>query len=59
MKIAGETNSTFLTIDSQLGVGFYILIAYAFVAGFMQASLRIRREKSKPCCVFMCGWEGA
>ena len=47
MKIAGETNSTFLDIESNLGVGFYILIAYSVVAGFLQFSLRIRQDKNK------------
>lgn len=42
MKIAGETNAQFLDIDSSLGIGFYILIAYSVVAGFLQYSLRIR-----------------
>lgn len=47
MKIAGETNSTFLDIESNLGVGFYILIAYSVVAGFLQFSLRIRQDKKE------------
>jgi hypothetical protein len=42
MKLAGETNASFLDIDSNLGVGFYILIAYSIIAGFLQYSLRIR-----------------
>ena len=44
-KIAGETNSAFLEIDSNLGVGFYILIAYSVVAGFLQYTLRIQHEE--------------
>lgn len=44
MKIAGDTNAGFLDIDSNLGTGFYILIAYSFVAGFLQFSLRIRHN---------------
>ena len=44
MKIAGDTNSSFLDIDSNLGIGFYILIAYSVVAGFLQFSLRIRND---------------
>ena len=47
MKIAGETNSTFLDIESNLGVGFYILIAHSVVAGFLQFSLRIRQDKKE------------
>ena len=47
MKIAGETNSTFLDIESNLGVGFYILIAYSVVAGFLQFSLRIGQDKKE------------
>ena len=47
MKIAGETNSTFLDIESNLGVGFYVLIAYSVVAGFLQFSLRIRQDKKE------------
>ena len=42
MKLAGETNASFLDIESKLGTGFYILIAYSVVAGFLQFSLRIR-----------------
>ncbi len=42
MKLAGETNASFLDIDSNLGIGFYILIVYSVVAGFLQFSLRIR-----------------
>jgi hypothetical protein len=42
MKLAGETNASFLDIDSDLGKGVYILIAYSVVAGFLQFSLRIR-----------------
>ena len=44
MKIAGDTNAGFLDIDSTLGTGFYILIAYSVVAGFLQFSLRIRHN---------------
>ena len=44
-KIAGESNSAFLNIDSNLGVGFYILIAYSVVAGFLQYTLRIQHEE--------------
>ena len=44
MKIAGDTNAGFLDIDSNLGTGFYILIAYSVVAGFLQFSLRIRHN---------------
>ncbi|KAL7541037.1 hypothetical protein ACHAXR_011534 [Thalassiosira sp. AJA248-18] len=42
MKIAGDSNASFLDVDSELGVGFYILIAYSIVAGLLQSSLRIR-----------------
>ena len=42
MKLAGD-NASFLDVDSNLGIGFYILIAYSVVAGFLQYSLRIRR----------------
>ena len=44
-KIAGESNSAFLEIDSDLGIGFYLLIAYSVVAGFLQYTLRIRHEE--------------
>mmetsp|Transcript_10976 Transcript_10976/g.19164 ORF Transcript_10976/g.19164 Transcript_10976/m.19164 type:complete len:243 (-) Transcript_10976:118-846(-) len=47
MKIAGDTNAGFLDINSDLGSGFYILIAYAVVAGFLQFSLRVRRNNKK------------
>merc|ERR1712087_900084 len=40
-KIAGDTNAGFLDIDSNLGAGFYVLIAYPVVAGFLQFSLRV------------------
>ncbi|KAL7544644.1 hypothetical protein ACHAWF_008018 [Thalassiosira exigua] len=46
MRIAGDTNAGFLDIDSQLGVGFYILIAYSIVAGLLQNSLRIRHAEA-------------
>mmetsp|Transcript_21012 Transcript_21012/g.50674 ORF Transcript_21012/g.50674 Transcript_21012/m.50674 type:complete len:681 (+) Transcript_21012:41-2083(+) len=46
MKIAGDTNASFLDIDSKLGTGFYILIAYSVVAGFLQFSLRVRHDES-------------
>ncbi len=46
MKIAGDSNAGFLNVDSNLGVGFYILIAYSVVAGFLQCSLRIRNGGS-------------
>ena len=42
MKLAGETNASFLDIDSNLGIGFSILSVYSVVAGFLQFSLRIR-----------------
>jgi hypothetical protein len=41
MRLAG-TNASFLDVDSNLGIGFYILTAYCVVAGFLQFSLRIR-----------------
>jgi len=44
MKLAGETNASFLDIDSSLGVGFYLLIAYSLLAGFLQFSLRLRND---------------
>lgn len=40
-RIAGQTNALFLDITSGLGPGFYLLIAYSVVAGFLQFSLRI------------------
>ncbi|KAL7485877.1 hypothetical protein ACHAW6_011476 [Cyclotella cf. meneghiniana] len=40
MKIAGDSNSAFLDIESRLGPGFYILIAYSVAAGFLLYSLR-------------------
>jgi hypothetical protein len=46
MKLAGETNASFLDIDSSLGVGFYLLIAYSLLAGFLQFSLRLRNDVS-------------
>ena len=45
MKLAGETNAGFLDIKSGLGNGFYILIVYAVVAGFMQFSLIVRSDE--------------
>mmetsp|Transcript_346 Transcript_346/g.745 ORF Transcript_346/g.745 Transcript_346/m.745 type:complete len:594 (+) Transcript_346:121-1902(+) len=49
MKIAGEANAGFLDIESGLGPGFYILIVYSVVAGFLQFSLRVRyHNSSKP-----------
>ena len=46
MKIAGDANSEFITITSGTGSGFYILIAYSVVAGFLQFSLRLRCDES-------------
>ena len=46
MKLAGETNASFLDIDSSLGVGFFLLIAYSLLAGFLQFSLRLRNDVS-------------
>merc|ERR1712087_699774 len=43
-KIAGDTNAGFLDIDSNLGAGFYVLIAYSVVSGFLQFSLRVRDD---------------
>jgi hypothetical protein len=40
-KIAGSSNAIFLDITSGMGPGFYLLIAYSVVAGFLQYSLRI------------------
>ena len=50
MRIAGDSNAGFLDVDSDLGSGFFVLIAYSVVAGVMQASLRIRHDdkKAKP-----------
>jgi hypothetical protein len=46
MKIAGDSNAGFLDIESGLGYGFYILIVYSVVAGFLHYSLRVRRDNS-------------
>ena len=40
MKIAWDSNSAFLDIESGLGPGFYVLIAYSVAAGFLLCSLR-------------------
>eukprot|EP00980_Cylindrotheca_fusiformis_P023272 scaffold10310_cov81-Cylindrotheca_fusiformis.AAC.3 len=45
-RIAGETNKVFLDISSGLGPGFYLLIAYSVVAGFLQFTLRVSRTPS-------------
>lgn len=39
--IAGEENEGFISVTSKLGTGFYILIAYSVVAGFLQYSIRV------------------
>jgi len=44
-KIAGDSMAGFFTIQTHLGPGFYLLIAYAVVAGFLQFSLRVRNDK--------------
>ena len=46
MKIAGDSNAGFLDVNSGLGSGFYILIAYSVIAGFLQFSLRVRNGNS-------------
>lgn len=43
-SIAGAENSDLIDIKSGLGVGFYILIPYCFVASFLQMSLLVRRD---------------
>lgn len=45
-KIAGESNSGFINIDTSLGTGFYILIAYSVIAGYLQYFLRTRYLKA-------------
>jgi len=50
MKIA-EQNAGFLDINSELGTGFYILIVYSVVAGFMQCSLKIRQNEPTACAI--------
>jgi hypothetical protein len=44
-SIAGAENSDLIDIKSGLGVGFYILIPYCFVASFLQMSLLVRRDE--------------
>ena len=46
-KLAGDTNAGFLEVNSGLGSGFYILIAYSVLAGFLQYSLIVRYDKKK------------
>eukprot|EP00985_Skeletonema_marinoi_P006241 scaffold2709_cov215-Skeletonema_marinoi.AAC.2 len=46
-KLAGDTNAGFLEVKSGLGIGFYILIAYSVVAGFLQWSLIVRYDEKK------------
>jgi hypothetical protein len=38
MRVAGEANAGFLDIESELGAGFYVLLAYSVAAG----GLRVR-----------------
>lgn len=45
-KIAGESNSGFISIDTSLGTGFYLLIAYCVIAGYLQYFLRTRYLKA-------------
>ncbi|CAJ1952002.1 unnamed protein product [Cylindrotheca closterium] len=40
-RLAGDSNAVFLDITSGLGAGFYILLAYSFIAGFLQFTLRV------------------
>ena len=46
-KIAGDSNSAFLEVDSGLGAGFFLLIAYSVVAGYLQFFLRLEDEPDK------------
>lgn len=46
-KVAGDANAGFLDIDSGLGPGFYLLIVYSVVAGFLQNSLSIKLSKPR------------
>ena len=47
MKVAGA-NGEFLDIQSELGAGFYVLIVYSVLAGFLPSCLRIRRDEQVP-----------
>ncbi|KAL3930198.1 MAG: hypothetical protein SGBAC_011866 [Bacillariaceae sp.] len=40
-RLAGDSNAIFLDITSSLGAGFYLLIAYSVIAGFLQFTLRV------------------
>jgi len=40
-RLAGDSNAVFLDITSGLGAGFYLLIAYSVIAGFLQFTLRV------------------
>ena len=42
--VAGQSNAELIQISSQLGPGFYILIVYSFVAGFLQFAVRVRND---------------
>ncbi|KAL7531332.1 LOW QUALITY PROTEIN: hypothetical protein ACHAXR_004925 [Thalassiosira sp. AJA248-18] len=46
--VAGSENEDFLDIQSGLGNGFYILVAYSVVACFLQFSLGIRHTTTLP-----------
>ena len=46
MNVAGIENEDILDVKSGLGNGFYILIAYSFVACVLQFSLGIRHDSS-------------
>ena len=42
--VAGQSNAELIQVSSQLGPGFYILIVYSFVAGFLQFAVRVRND---------------
>ena len=42
MRVAGEANAGFLDIESELGAGFYVLLAYSVAAGVLQWCLQVR-----------------
>lgn len=48
MRLAGESNAGFLNIESELGAGFYVLIAYSVIAGFLQVCLRVHDDEPAP-----------
>ena len=42
--VAGSSNAELVQVSSDFGPGFYLLVVYSFVAGFLQFAVRVRND---------------